>query len=222
MSRDAFQAQAAAARAAAPEPGRALTPCHQTWRSPESRGSDAGSRFASDPVLTPLTRTSVHAVLLEGMCAVTELTHYSTRQCVPENSEAPACGRDHNVGRRQALCRHNVKAADDRPHDGGEDGAELGDGQHDAGTLASLPEPPPQHLTLQIAGSPTAMFSPAAQQHCVSHDPRRTLDKAAGLRARANCGSAGSGAGGQRERWWSSMVCWPAAAPRACLGHCLA
>ena len=80
-------------------------------RSGGSRGSETSSRFVSDRVVLPLTPASVHAVLIEGLCAVAELRLYSTRQFVAEKSNAPDGERDHNVGGVGAHHWHNVTAA---------------------------------------------------------------------------------------------------------------
>ena len=61
-------------------------------------GSETSSRFVSDRVMLPLTPASVHAVPIERLCAVAELTHYSTRQCILTFFHPLAGKRDHNVG----------------------------------------------------------------------------------------------------------------------------
>jgi len=79
-------------------------------RSGGSRGSETSSRFVSDRVMLPLTPASVHAVLIERLCAVAELTHYSTRQCILTFFHPLAGKRDHNVGGAGAHCRQDGKS----------------------------------------------------------------------------------------------------------------
>ena len=168
--------------------------------------------------MTPLTPASVHAVRIEGACAVADLVLYSTRLCILTTLHSLAGKRDHKSAALALATGTTSQLPDGRPRDGEGDGDERGGARYAAGALASRPQPPPHVPTPRFPGSPGAMPWPAAQQPVSPRARRRSLDQPADLRVQADGGSAG---GGGRRRRRSAMSCWPAPRRVTALGWCL-